>query len=212
MTGGSTGFLKTSEGGTTILTSKLVRFQKVNSTSTVTQNNDYTLSPSVNKNELKIAQQPYPSNSMSQKRATPWTPSWYAQCLRDQSPLQAMVLLHLLVHTQHQPEATPEVLSQLNQLTVEKASDAIHEMQGPQQFIRGSGNSLTIGMELTTLDDQHQFFLRGLVDSGCTGSSIDSGFVKAKGLNAQPLPHPIPVYNADGTLNNGGLITHTITL
>jgi len=123
-----------------------------------------------------------------------------------------MVLLCLLVHTQRQPEATPEVLSQLNQLTVEKASDAIHKMQGPRQFIRGSGNSLTIGMELTTLDDQHQFFLRGLVDSGCTGSSIDSGFVKAKGLNAQPLPRPIPVYNADGTLNNGGLITHTITL
>jgi len=46
-----------------------------------------------------------------------------------------MVLLHLLVHTQRQPEATPEVLSQLNQLTVEKASDAIHEMQGPRQFI-----------------------------------------------------------------------------
>jgi len=67
-------------------------------------------------------------------------------------------------------------------------------------------------MELTTLDDQRQFFLRGLVDSGCTGSSIDSGFVNAKGLNAQPLPRPIPVYNADGTLNNGGLITHTITL
>jgi len=42
-----------------------------------------------------------------------------------------MVLLRLLVHTQCQPEATPEVLSQLNQLTVEKASDAIHEMQGP---------------------------------------------------------------------------------
>jgi len=67
-------------------------------------------------------------------------------------------------------------------------------------------------MELATLDDQRQFFLWGLVDSGCTGSSIDSGFVKAKGLNAQPLPRPIPVYNADGTLNNGGLITHTITL
>ncbi|KIJ06944.1 hypothetical protein PAXINDRAFT_28783, partial [Paxillus involutus ATCC 200175] len=51
-----------------------------------------------------------------------------------------------------------------------------------------------------------------LVDSGCTGSSIDSGFVRAKGLNAQPLPRPIPVYNADGTLNKGGSITHFVTL
>ncbi|KIJ12374.1 hypothetical protein PAXINDRAFT_83121, partial [Paxillus involutus ATCC 200175] len=51
-----------------------------------------------------------------------------------------------------------------------------------------------------------------LVDSGCTGSSIDSGFVKAKGLNAQPLPRPILVYNADGTLNKAGSITHFVTL
>lgn len=50
------------------------------------------------------------------------------------------------------------------------------------------------------------------MDSGCTGSSIDAGFVQAKGLNAQPLPRPVPVYNADGTLNNGGSITHTVTL
>ena len=121
-------------------------------------------------------------------------------------------MLCILVHTQRQPEATPEVLLQLNQLTVEEATEAIRELQGPRHFIRGSGSSLTVEMELTTLDDQRQFSLRGLVDSGCTGSSIDSGFVKAKGLNAKPLPRPIPVYNADGTLNGGGMIMHTLTL
>ena len=157
-------------------------------------------------------QQPSSPASSPQKRAIPWTLPWYAQCLWDQSPTQAIILFHILVHTQHQPEATPEVLSQLNQWTVEEAPDAIRELQGPWHFIRGSGSSLTVRMELTTLDDQHQFSLWGLVDSGCTGSSIDSGFVKAKGLNAQPLPHPIPVYNADGTLNSGGMIMHTLTL
>ena len=196
----------------TSLMSRSVRFQNVNSTSTVIQNNDHIPLPSASEDRPKTAQQSYPPNSSSNKRATPWTPLWYAQHLRDQSPVQAVILLHLLVHTQHQPEATPEVLSQLNQLTVEEASDAIREMQGPRRFVQGSGNSFTVGMELTTLNDQRQFFLQGLVDSGCTGSSIDSGFVKAKGLNAQPLPRPIPVYNADGTLNNGGSITHTITL
>ena len=54
--------------------------------------------------------------------------------------------------------------------------------------------------------------MKALVDSRCTGSSIDAGFVKAKGLNARPLPHPIPVYNADGTLNKAGSITHYVTL
>ncbi|KAI9462688.1 hypothetical protein HD554DRAFT_2027459, partial [Boletus coccyginus] len=69
-----------------------------------------------------------------------------------------------------------------------------------------------LNTDLVTLDDQQHFSLKALVDSGCTGFSIDFGFVKVKGLNAQPLTHPIPVYNADRTLNKAGSITHYITL
>jgi transposase InsO family protein len=116
------------------------------------------------------------------------------------------------VHARRQPEATEEVLLELNQLSLEDAAGAIQELRSPKRFIRGNGNSLTVGVDLTALDDQRQFSLKALVDSGCTGSSIDSGFVRAKGLNAQPLPRPIPVYNADGTLNKGGSITHFVTL
>lgn len=137
---------------------------------------------------------------------------WYAQRLRDQKPLQAMTLLRVLIHPHRYPEASSEVLEELNHLTLEEATDAIQELRGPKCFIRGAGSSLTIPARLTTLDDQRQFSLRALVDSGCTGSSIDTGFVQAKGLNPQPLPRPVPVYNADGTLNNGGSITHTVTL
>ena len=123
-----------------------------------------------------------------------------------------MTLLRVLVHPRRHPEATPEVLEELNRLTVEEATDAIQELRGPKRFICGSGSSLTVPAQLSTLDDQRQFSLRALVDSGCTGSSIDAGYVQAKGLNTQPLPRPVPVYNADGTLNNGGSITHTVTL
>ncbi|KAG2073475.1 hypothetical protein BDR04DRAFT_980960, partial [Suillus decipiens] len=51
-----------------------------------------------------------------------------------------------------------------------------------------------------------------LLDCGCTGSSIDAGFVRANGLNTHKLARPIPVYNADGSLNNGGLITDYVVL
>jgi len=81
MTGGSTGFLKMSEGCVTSPTSKPFRFQSVNLTSTVTQNNDHVSLSSINKEEPKTAQQPYPPNSPPQKGTTPWTPSWYAQRL-----------------------------------------------------------------------------------------------------------------------------------
>lgn len=112
----------------------------------------------------------------------------------------------ILVHPRWQPEATEQVLQQLNHLSLTDAIQAVQELQGPKHFICSSrtGNSLTLQAELLTLDDQRHFSLQALVDSGCTGLLIDAGFVKAKGLNTCPLPRPIPVYNADGTLNKGG--------
>ena len=77
-------------------------------------------------------------------RPRAWTSPWYAQQLRDQKPSQAMILLRVLVHPRHHPEATPEVLDELNHLTTEEAADAIQELCGPRHFIHGSGSSLTI--------------------------------------------------------------------
>ncbi|KAG0699468.1 hypothetical protein DFH29DRAFT_877292 [Suillus ampliporus] len=53
---------------------------------------------------------------------------------------------------------------------------------------------------------------QALIDSGCTGSTIDARFVAAKGINTQKLACPIPVYNADDTLNAGGVISHYVVL
>lgn len=38
------------------------------------------------------------------------------------------------------------------------------------------------------------------------GSCIDAKYVKRNGINTTPAARPIPVYNADGTLNEGGSI------
>lgn len=104
------------------------------------------------------------------------------------------------------------MLQQLNNLTIEGATEAITELQGPKCYIRGSGNSLLVTTAITTLDDQRTFSMKALIDSGCTGSSIDAGFVKAKGMNTRKLACPIPVYNADGTLNAAGAITDYVVL
>ncbi|EGO01025.1 hypothetical protein SERLA73DRAFT_50437, partial [Serpula lacrymans var. lacrymans S7.3] len=50
------------------------------------------------------------------------------------------------------------------------------------------------------------------LDSGCTGSCIDSKFVEEQGYERQRIPRPIPVYNADGTLNWDGSIKEFIGL
>ena len=46
-----------------------------------------------------------------------------------------------------------------------------------------------------------------LLDSGCTGTTMDQRFTKEKGLETHKLPRPIPVYNADGSINQAGSIT-----
>src|SRR3954464_15786227 len=49
-----------------------------------------------------------------------------------------------------------------------------------------------------------------LLDSGCTRSCIDEGFVKAKGITTSELPRPIPIYNADETQNGTGAIKEIV--
>lgn len=68
-------------------------------------------------------------------------------------------------------------------------------------------NSLKVPVQLTTTDDNQKLKVTTLVNSGCTGSLISSSFIKAEGINTQPLPYPISVYNANRTMNANGKIT-----
>ena len=51
-----------------------------------------------------------------------------------------------------------------------------------------------------------------LIDSGCTGSCIDSGFVKNCSIPTTQYIWPQPVYNADGMSNDASLITDYVEL
>ena len=45
-----------------------------------------------------------------------------------------------------------------------------------------------------------------LLDSGATGSCINKSFVDKHSLTIKKLPIKIPIYNANGTLNNNGSV------
>ncbi|RPD76869.1 hypothetical protein L226DRAFT_424044, partial [Lentinus tigrinus ALCF2SS1-7] len=49
-----------------------------------------------------------------------------------------------------------------------------------------------------------------LLDSGSTGSCMHRDFVRRNGLETRAFEVPIDVYNADGTVNSGGRITHYV--
>ncbi|KAL5501635.1 hypothetical protein ACEPAH_8895 [Sanghuangporus vaninii] len=54
--------------------------------------------------------------------------------------------------------------------------------------------------------DEYLIDAHALIDSGCTGSCIDEGFVKRYSFHTQRYIRPRPVFNADGTSNESRLI------
>jgi hypothetical protein len=101
----------------------------------------------------------------------------------------------------------------LNAIIDTEIVEAINELRTPKHFVRrDKGNKLETRVILTTIDDSQSLETTALLDSGCTGSTINICFVKQHNLPTQQLPRPIPVYNADGTLNANGAITETCKL
>ncbi|EGO01047.1 hypothetical protein SERLA73DRAFT_50646, partial [Serpula lacrymans var. lacrymans S7.3] len=90
---------------------------------------------------------------------------------------------------------------------------AIIEMASPKKYIRGTqGNQMNVMCKLTTLDTLKSETIKALLDSGCTGSCINLQFVKDQGYKIRKILRPIPVYNADGTLNTNGAIKEFVIL
>ena len=73
-------------------------------------------------------------------------------------------------------------------------------------------SEIMINVGLRTMDTHHMVDVKALLDSGATGMFIDKKFVESNGITTRLLDKPIQVYNVDGTLNQGGSITHEVTL
>ena len=70
--------------------------------------------------------------------------------------------------------------------------------------------STYIPVLMKTLDTGANLELSALLDCGATGLFLDSKFVQNNHLNTRKLPRAVPVYNVDGTLNQGGSIKEEV--
>ncbi|KAJ3510878.1 hypothetical protein NLJ89_g4422 [Agrocybe chaxingu] len=75
---------------------------------------------------------------------------------------------------------------------------------------RINSDSMFIKTNISTPDGHDTFELDALLDSGATGCYLSERFVTTNGLKLITLPRPIPVYNADGSLNRSGSIKHVV--
>ena len=65
-------------------------------------------------------------------------------------------------------------------------------------------------IKLKTVDTRVTLMVNTLLDSRAMGLYVDLEFICENFLNTQKLKCAIPVYNVDGTLNEGGAIKETI--
>lgn len=67
-----------------------------------------------------------------------------------------------------------QAMQDIARLEESDAIAALEELSGPKRFIRGHhGHQIDVPLVITTLDDQQSFSVSALLDSGCTGSSIN---------------------------------------
>jgi hypothetical protein len=81
-------------------------------------------------------------------------------------------------------------------------------------YIRSTNSrfSTQVKVILKTLDTGNRMSITALLDCGATGLFLNTKFVEHHDLNTSKLPRAIPVYNVDGTLNQGGSIKEEVNI
>ena len=101
----------------------------------------------------------------------------------------------------------------MNDLSDKDVLCALRELKQPRRHIRWmSGRQLDIEVKVQMLDDARTFPLKALLDSGSTGSCISRKFVNNNQIRTRKTAIPVPVHNADGTLDKNRSITDYVFL
>jgi hypothetical protein len=76
----------------------------------------------------------------------------------------------------------------------------------------GTTNSLKLKVELKTTDTAEIKSTNALVDCGAMGELINQHYAKSSRFHLLKLSKPIPVFNIDGTPNEGGSVMEVVDL
>ncbi|KAH0831250.1 hypothetical protein J3R83DRAFT_13870, partial [Lanmaoa asiatica] len=139
----------------------------------------------------------------------PWTIRWMKAQVENLDTARNLGHLRSFIHESRKAEVTPDLLTDLKKMSNFNAHWILRDLQRPLKYkkalVRKERNSLEVPTTLW-MSDGTSAEVRALIDSGCTGSLIHEKFVAEKGVVTHTLPHPMSVYNADGSLNTSGKI------
>ncbi len=123
---------------------------------------------------------------------------------------EAKAILKNWIHKARAEEVMDDMIEGMRKAMRVDALWWLEELQQPRRYISalsGKGKDLTINVQIETLENITKVATTALVDSRCTSSAINRAFVKKHNILTHATAAPIPVYNADGTRNQGGSIT-----
>jgi hypothetical protein len=117
------------------------------------------------------------------QRQKPHTAKWIAQRIQEEDLPIAKGILSAWTHQTRRVEASEATIDKLNAVANNEIVEALNELCTPKYFVRkDKGNKLETRIILTTIDDSQSLETTALLDSGCTGSTINIHFVKKHNL------------------------------
>ena len=144
----------------------------------------------------------------------PWSIPWIKKVCKERDRDHALKTLESFMHDTQTAEVTPELIQCIKDSTNAKTHLILQELQQKPQYIQKTThnhNTLNLLVNLLT-NDGKVLSTMALINSGCTGSLIDKGFIQQHHIPTHELPWSIPVYNADETPNSKGEISTFVTI
>ena len=121
--------------------------------------------------------------------------------------------LKTYVRKDQEMEIEEQTIRDINSLSEQDALWYIRNLRDKPRQVRATRkNQMDVSGVIITVDTLDHHPMKALIDSGCTGSCINEEFVRKHKLNMIKLPKSIPVFNADGSSNVTGRLTHTVQL
>ncbi|PPQ74885.1 hypothetical protein CVT25_000651, partial [Psilocybe cyanescens] len=110
-------------------------------------------------------------------------------------------------------EVDDHLIRSLCFLDVLLALQVLYQLHEPKNIIlRVGSNSMDVALSVKPVPSAAPTSIVALLDSSASGCYIHEDLVANLNLPLIPLPHPVAVYNINGTHNANGCIKNTVLL
>ena len=118
-----------------------------------------------------------------------WTSQWVKKVVDQDDLIRSLKHMRSFIHDSRTEEVSPRLIRQLREMTDLEAQFTLRELQQKLRFMqrKRSQNTFEVKVNIQTPAGEVCKIL-ALLDSGCTGTTMDQQFTKERGLETHKLP------------------------